>query len=232
MMKGGIGVLCFFLIICGPPVFSLDAAAYRRDFSADCRTAESCAREIRPLLEEALDDAFLAAAGMAVVFPELSRYSYIRDVAETAVQEFSYILNGNANFSLGKFQMKPSFAVMIENDADEYCRVRYPQLFVRGNDEQGSRWLRIQRLKNTSRQIEYFAVFLCIMDSRFPGMRQDPYLMVRIFAAAYNAGYQKTFEELEAVSRISFFPYGRMGIGEQYSYCEISLDYYKRNFQR
>jgi hypothetical protein len=228
-MKTGLFILSLFLAISGIPAFSLDAASYRRDFADDCETAESYAREIRPLLEKALDDSFLAAVGIAVVFPELSRYSYIRDVAETAALELSYILRGEANFSIGKFQMKPSFAAMIENDAGEYCRSRYPDLFVNSFDEQESRWLRIQRLKILRRQVEYFAVFLRLMENRFPGLRQDPRRMVRIFAAAYNSGYKKTFNELEQVSRISFFPYGKMGIREQYPYCEIAVEYYIRD---
>ncbi|MDR3237536.1 MAG: hypothetical protein LBT84_03445 [Spirochaetia bacterium] len=230
-MKRGIFILSFFLEINGFPAFSLDAAAYRRDFAEDCRAAESYVLEIRPLLEKTLDDSFLAAVGIAVVFPELSRYSYIRDVAETGALEFSYIIDGDANFSIGKFQMKPSFAMMIENDADEYCRTRYPELFVRGRDEQGNRWLRIQRLKDMQRQAEYFSVFLRLMDKRFPKLRTNPPRMVQIFAAAYNSGYTQTLDKLEKASRISFFPYGKMGIREQYPYCEIAVEYYLGRFK-
>ena len=47
----------------------------------------------------------------AVIFPELVRYSSFRDLLETGVLEALYIEKGSdvANFSIGKFQMKPSF---------------------------------------------------------------------------------------------------------------------------
>jgi hypothetical protein len=218
------GLLAF---VCAFSAFSLDAAAYRRDFAANWKEAETCAREIRPLLELALDDPFLAAVGIAVVFPELSRYSYIRDAAETSLLELFYIMNGSGNFSIGKFQMKPSFAAMIERDADGECRLRYPALFETGTTDRQTRILRIERLKTLERQAEYFAVFLRLMDKRFPGLRETPHRMVRIFSSAYNAGYDKSPEQLAALSGIRSFPYGSFGIREQYSYCEIALDYYK-----
>ena len=140
--------------------FSLDAAAYRRDFEEEWKEAESYAREIRPLLLAALGDEFLADVGMAVVFPELSRYSYIRDVAETSALELFYIISGRSNFSIGKFQMKPSFALMIERDAHACCRLAYPELFQTGASDKEDRILRIARLTNHLRQVEYFAVFL------------------------------------------------------------------------
>jgi hypothetical protein len=168
---------------------------------------------------------------MAVIFPELTRYSYIRDVAETAALELSYILHGDADFSVGKMQIKPSFAQQIENDADSSSRSRYPELFKAGQDEQKSRGLRILRLKDIRRQTEYLAVFLRLMVRRFPDFKNDPEWMVRIFAAAYNSGYNKSLEELEANSRISYFPYGKMGKREQYCYSEIALDYYRQRKQ-
>jgi hypothetical protein len=215
--------------LCCLPAFSLDATAYRRDFAENWKEAESFAREIRPLLERALNDPFLAGIGIAVVFPELSRYSYIRDVAETTALELFYIMNGWGNFSIGRFRMKPSFAAMIERDADEECRRMYPELFKTGKTGRETRILRIERLTRLERQVEYFAVFLRLMDRRFPGLREDPLNMVRIFSAAYNCGYTRSREELERFSRICYFPYGFLGVREQYSYCDIAAAYYREN---
>jgi hypothetical protein len=219
--------LVFF--ISGFSAYTLDADSYRAAFAFNYSEAESYVKEIRPLLAAALDDPFLTEIGIAVVFPELTRYSYIRDVAETAALELSYILGGDVDFSIGKMQMKPSFARQIENDADEYCKNRYPELFKAGKDEQGSRGLRILRLKTMQRQVEYLAVFLHIMINKYPALSADPEKMVRIFSSAYNTGYTKSFEDLEANARSYYFPYGKQGTGEQYSYSEIALDYYNRH---
>jgi hypothetical protein len=215
--------------VCCLSSFSLDAAAYRRAFEKNWKEAESYAQEIRPLLHAALGDPLLAGVGMAVVFPELSRYSYIRDVAETSALELFYIMYGRGNFSIGMFQMKPSFAAMIERDADLGCRLSYPALFETGTSERESRILRIARLSSLPRQVEYFAVFLRIMSGRFPGLREDPPRMVRVFSAAYNAGYDKSLERLEELAGICYFPYGFLGIREQYSYSDIAQAYYREN---
>jgi hypothetical protein len=220
-------IAAIFAFRCCFPVFSLDAAAYRRAFAANWNEAEAYLGEIRPFLLEALNDPFLADVGAAVVFPELSRYSYIRDAAETSMLELFYIMNGAGNFSIGKFQMKPSFAAMIEQDADKACRLRYPGIFETGRNDRETRLLRIERLKTLRRQTEYFAIFLRIMDRRFPNLRQDPQRMVRIFSSAYNSGYNKSLESLEALSELHCFPYGILGIGEQYSYCDIASAYYR-----
>ena len=47
----------------------------------------------------------------AIFFPELIRYSFIRDLLETTALEYLYIENGKnyADFSIGRMQMKPSF---------------------------------------------------------------------------------------------------------------------------
>ena len=166
---------------------------------------------------------------MAVVFPELSRYSYIQDVAETSALELFYVMYGRGNFSIGKFQMKPSFAVMIENDADSDCRADYPSLFETGKNDRETRALRIARLRNLEEQVNYFAVFLRIMNSRFPSLIEDPHRMVQVFSAAYNAGYDKSLEQLEEYFDFCYFPYGYLGRKEQYSYCDIALVYFREN---
>jgi hypothetical protein len=216
-----------FLILCRLPLFPLDARAYRREFARNWREAETYAAEIRPLLARALGDPLMVSVGMAVVFPELSRYSYIRDAAETSMLELFYIMNNAGNFSIGKFQMKPAFAAGIERDAASTCRERFPALFETGRSERDARLLRVERLKNLARQTEYFAAFLIFMEKRFPFLRREPERMVRVFSSAYNAGYERSLEQLEALAALSQFPYGKFGVREQYSYCDIALSYYR-----
>jgi hypothetical protein len=220
--------LFLFLVFAGAAAggFSLDAAAYRQTFSRDCRIAEQHAAAVRPLLRDALDgDEALTRIGLAVIYPELTRYSYIRDGFETAALEVSYIVGGDVDYSIGLLQMKPSFAKMLEADAGGALRTRYPQLFTSGRDDREDRSLRVGRLKNLSSQTTYLAVFLRLMETRFPGLRGET--AVRIFSAAYNAGYHRTIGELEVYARRYFFPYGIKHREEQYSYSEIALDYYR-----
>ncbi len=69
----------------------------------------------------------------AIVFPETVRYSFLQNQAEIAGLMVLYVKYGSAyaDFSVGRFQMKPSFAEQIEHDArelkiagyDEFCRI-------------------------------------------------------------------------------------------------------------
>jgi hypothetical protein len=51
---------------------------------------------------------------------------------------------------------------------------------------------------------------------------------VRLFSAAYNAGYNKPPEELAEWADRAYFPHGKFSTAPQYSYAEIALDYYER----
>ena len=55
---------------------------------------------------------------IAVVFPELIRYSALRDKIEITLLKSLYIYKGDdyADFSIGQFQMKPSFAELIHKN--------------------------------------------------------------------------------------------------------------------
>ncbi|GMO11453.1 MAG: hypothetical protein Ta2A_19880 [Treponemataceae bacterium] len=223
-------VCLIFISICfgKAQIYSLDADAYRSKFAAHYFEALRYVNKIKPLLYNKLQDQFLTDIGIAVIFPELTRYSFIRNIAETKVLEFSYVVGGHVDFSVGMMQMKPSFAGQLELDADEYCKINYPELFKSGDDEQANRGLRISRLKNLNHQVEYLSVFLHIMGDKYPKLAADPLKMVSIFSAAYNSGYDKTFEELEQNALKYYFPYGKNRKGEQYSYTEIAVDYYKK----
>ena len=54
----------------------------------------------------------------AIVFPELIRYNGVFNALEVESLKYLYVSEGKhyANFSVGYFQMKPSFAEMVESD--------------------------------------------------------------------------------------------------------------------
>jgi hypothetical protein len=210
-------------------LFSLDVETYRQVFAENCAHADAWVRELTPMLREVMGDSVIDV-GLAVVYPEMTRYSFLKNMAETTALEFSYITGGDADFSIGLFQMKPSFAKMLEDDADEQDRLCFPELFRNGINEQESRGLRIQRIKNRKRQIEYLALFLRLMERRFGII--DGEAAVRLFSAAYNTGFRKSQAEIEAAAKTYLFPYGIFYQEEQYSYTEIAIDFYRRQMEK
>jgi len=209
------------------PVAALGPEEYRVLFAPDWAAAEEMARDLRGRLEARLGDAEAARLGAAVAFPELSRYSYIRDVAETSALELSYVLGGSADFSIGKLQMKPSFAEAMEALADAGLRSRFPRLFPPAADSRAQRGLRIRRLKGDEEQADYLALFLLLMARRFPDLEPGGPEALRLVATAYNAGPESPRATLEALSSARLFPYGRNHPGEQFCYAEIALLYYE-----
>jgi len=55
---------------------------------------------------------------LSIVFPELIRFNAIQDKIETFALQSLYVKYGKdyANFSVGPFQVKPSFAESLEKD--------------------------------------------------------------------------------------------------------------------
>ncbi len=220
-------ILIFILFLCGGGGASAyDAGTYRLLFAPEYAAAESMAGLFYAGLLSRLGDEELSRVGIAVVFPELTRYSYIRDVAETKALELSYALGGNVDFSIGKMQMKPSFAEKIESLASPELTERFPAL-SQAHSGSDTRAKRIQRLKDDEGQLDYLAAFLLLMAERFPETAPGGSDAVFLLSAAYNAGFERSLEELYTAAKSYRFPYGASFEGEQFNYTEIALQYYE-----
>ncbi len=219
--------LAAFLALLAATAAAYSPAQYRLAFGPDWAAAEDMARDLRARLLARLGDAEWAAIGTAVAFPELTRYSYIRDVAETSALELAYVLGAEADFSIGKLQMKPSFAETMERLADDALRARFPGLFPGGIDERTARGLRIRRLKSDEAEADYLALFLILLRRRHPDLERGGPAAVAILAAAYNAGPEAPRAVLEEAAAARLFPYGRSYKGEQFGYAEIARLYYE-----
>lgn len=175
-----------------------------------------------------------AAEGMAIVFPELVRYSLLRDLLETQALELFYVDEGShvVDFSIGRFQMKPSFVEQLE----AYTR-RHPELplsapiasYPLESTEKERRQLRLSRLRKLDWQLRYLAAFQAICQQRFPFLDTlTPAERVRFLAAAYNAGFAHSAAYIRQSATKKLFPYGTHYRGEQYSYAEIAV-YFSEN---
>ncbi len=172
----------------------------------------------------------------ATIFPELIRYSLWRDFFETKALETVYVEYGShyADFSIGHFQMKPSFVEKLEAYVAADCRLserfgrilRYPS-----SVKKNIRKERIRRLQTLEWQMTYVCCFYEIVSDKFNYLTfPDKTEKIRFFAAAYNRG----FDEKEAVIRRAMhrktFPYGSQYPGNPYCYSKIASDYYQRYY--
>ncbi|MFN5318374.1 MAG: hypothetical protein ACK5CY_06000 [Bacteroidia bacterium] len=175
------------------------------------------------------------AFAAAVVFPELMRYSLVKDYFETEALSIAYIKAGSneVDFSIGPFQMKPSFAEHIENQVLQDEQLKSKFYFLRYDlklNERGVRNERIKRLQSVNKCIEYLEAFIAICDKRFASIAfVDEIEKVSFYSNAYNAGFLKSLSYLQAIKTQRNFPYGVNFKGEQYAYAEVAAYFFKNH---
>jgi len=173
---------------------------------------------------------------LSIVFPEVIRYSRFRDFFETKVLEQLYVLKGNswADFSIGIFQMKPSFVEdleyhvlnMPELNADFQEIVNYDVI-----GEESKRFERIERLKSVEWQLKYAFCYYYIIQKCYEGYRfKSDEARLRFFATAYNFGFTKSFAEIESWMNKKAFPYGEKFAADQFAFCDLSTAFYKEHY--
>ena len=170
----------------------------------------------------------------AIVYPELLRYNYIQDFIETSGLELIYMRYGakTADFSIGHFQMKPSFAEHIEkyiekNAADFH---QYKKLIIAQKASPlKQRKLRLTRLKQMDWQLTYLHAFIAICDHKFHFIKftttKDK---LRFYAACYNIGFHKKYQNILQNENSNTFPNGPKYLGTQFCYASIASAYYQK----
>ena len=164
----------------------------------------------------------------SIVFPELMRYSLLSDFIETSVLELVYVQYGStaADFSIGRFQMKPSFAETIELEIkkDKDLSNAYANLLpdTKKTDED-QRKMRVKNLKDLKFQLYYLNAFCTYCKKKFQTSdNSDLKEMVKLFSTAYNSGFYHSKEKLAELSSKKFYPYGVKYKGTQYAYSEVA----------
>ncbi len=168
----------------------------------------------------------------AIVYPELLRYNYIQDFIETSGLELIYMRYGakTADFSIGHFQMKPSFAEhiekYIENNAADFQQ--YKKLIIAQKAKPVlQRKLRLTRLKQMDWQLTYLHAFIAICDHKFHFLKFNSNKdKLRFYAACYNIGFHKKYQNILQNEDSNTFPHGPKYLGTQFCYASIACSYY------
>jgi len=158
-----------------------------------------------------------AAKMIAIVFPEMLRYNENLEEIETQLLKSLYVRFGNryADFSIGYFQMKPSFAEKIEESKGKKLQ-HTPQ----------ERSERIKRIRSIEGQIEYLKDFVAITYQRFPEIAQKTENEQVIFlASAYNLGFWLSKQAIERWIGQKAFPSGK-NAAIRFAYTDISNEFF------
>jgi len=121
IMKYSLKIFISFSLMAGLQNLSYSQPLNYKDiFGDDWKKAVIFEKENRYWMEPALAENNISyPLAVAVIFPELVRYSALLDKIEITLLKTLYINLGDdyANFSIGQFQMKPSFAELIREQA-------------------------------------------------------------------------------------------------------------------
>lgn len=218
-----------FFILPGPTIpQSLD---YSEVFGSDWEKALAFEKGNRNWMKPALEKNHIQYdIAIAVIFPELVRYSALRDKMEITLLKALYINLGEtyANFSIGQFQMKPSFAEIIRRESPSALgrksdiNFKQPYDFDHISDYRKSIVTDLEDLKS---EFSYLVAFCKIADKKYRINKMDERDRLRFLATAYNYGINKSKEEIESMVDKKYFNI-KLFKTQNYSYADVSLFWY------
>jgi len=205
---------------------------YRDVFGEDWQKAQTYVNENRIWIEPVLKKNDIPyPLAVAVIFPELVRYSALRDKMEITLLKALYINLGEdyANFSIGRFQMKPSFAETIREQSTGGMRRKSGIVFKKRSEFDNIQSYRksiVTDLEDPKSQFNYLILFLMICEKRFKASSKNEADRLKFLATAYNYGFDKSSGQIENMIDKKFFN-TKLFKTENYSYADVSLFWYK-----
>lgn len=225
------GLFSLFVVFC-TGAGNAQIVNYREIFGSDWEKAEVFLEDNKLWMTSVFDkyniDYFEAAA---VVFPEIMRYSALRDKIEVSMLKTLYVNLGKdyANFSIGHFQMKPVFAEKVLESVDDLPSRKMRKLLKDSLSYDNIRDYRssiVARLADLRQQVNYLVLFieLCYQKFNLDQMNSDSRLM--FLATAYNTGFYNDSDYIMGMMDKPFFSTKIAG-RDFFPYGEISLYWYK-----
>jgi hypothetical protein len=168
----------------------------------------------------------------AIIFPELIRYSKWKDQIEQAAVNGLYVSRGiaGANFSIGRFQMKPSFAEEVETAWNVSALSKEYGFVFNLQDNNEVRRSRIRRLSTEQGQCRYLALFIRLLQQRHPQLLKLPKeAQVRFLATAYNRSFTDSWNAILNMQSQRHYHTDIIKTHSTplYCYADIALVFYK-----
>ena len=171
---------------------------------------------------------------LAIVFPECCRYSKIKDYIESGTLEYFYVESGSvgADFSIGHFQMKPSFVERLETlvrtdseTLEDFASISVYDTKTLANERRE----RLRRMQNLDWQLNYISCFYTHLESKYINTNwASDKERVAFYATCYNRGFWKEEEQLKKQQDLPCFPTGEVDENNNASYASIAVDYYEK----
>lgn len=219
-MKLSFIIIAFFSVVSFRPPEKTD---FKKVFGSDYTWATNWLKQNDGLIHEYASAFNIADKELkAIVFPELIRYNGFINALEVESLKYLYVTEGKdyADFSVGYFQMKPSFGEMVEHDAFGLLPEKYSNVSgwkFRITDDAASRKARVKRLSDVRQQLVYLCAFYKLCEQRFTNANLNAEERVKLFATCYNAGYRRNLESLKSfMGRNNFYGYNYASVSAYY----------------
>lgn len=170
-----------------------------------------------------------ALAAMCIVAPEISQYSPVIDATETFALKTLYVQGKVANFSIGPFQMKPSFAEAIEQYIykEKQAYKKYNALVINRNSDREIRYERVCRLSSIEWQILYLSAYYNIVCNREDVKNiKNAESRLKFCATLYNAGFELDKESVLELFKKKGFPHLSH---DKFNYGDIACEFFQCN---
>lgn len=232
-MRSLITTILLFLYLASATSQSID---YESVFGSDWAKANTFEAENRVWIEPLLKKHNISyPLAIAIVFPELVRYSALRDKMETTLLKTLYVNLGEyyANFSIGQFQMKPSFAEKIRNQAPSVMNRRSGIRFRNEkeySDIKNYRKSIVSDLEDPITSFNYLIVFIKLCGNKYKTETMDDVTRIKFLASAYNYGIDKTSDEINSMIDKKFYN-TKLFKTDNYSYSDVAVYWYNQ-YQR
>lgn len=166
----------------------------------------------------------------AIVFPELVRFSRYRDVLETIANKTLYVKFGRecSDFSIGLFQMKPSFAedIIFSNELSQRKIYEIINIDETKGDESELREQIVNSLQEERSSFRYIVAFMKICEKRYDLTNMDEYERVVFLSTIYNCGLKTAQDDVSDLANKKFFS-DKISTDTYYSYSDVALWYYR-----
>jgi hypothetical protein len=170
----------------------------------------------------------------SIVFPEVMRYNSIKDGVEAESLRTLYVQFGKqyANFSIGLFQMKPTFAEEVETKAKQFLPdsiLKELQLEYAAANEEGIRSERVERLQDEDWQLLYLTAFVSICNKQYANKKfSSPTEKLQWYATVYNAGFDKTDAYISKKIQQDNFYLSQNMPGKKFRYAAIAAWFFNK----
>lgn len=163
---------------------------------------------------------------MAIVAPEISQFSTFTDFFEMRSLYIMYLNSGTADFSVGYFQMKPSFVETLESyvEKNKSLQSRFSKLLPKGSERE-RREFRLKKLGSLEGQLQYLDLFMAVAKMKTAKLKfSDLKSKIRYWATMYNSGLGISYDKNLSMQKRKLFPREE----KTFNYSEVVYEFYQK----